>query len=140
LRVNNLLSARGIEIDKESLSSEKGLTWVLEQKVEPVAQLKLDVIVQQIRSLNGSVARLGRAIEEVSQKLKGYHNLTGSKGIGSLGAGILLSVIGDVNDFAHEGKLAAYFAIVPRVQDSNESEHRGRITKRGSKLGRTALV
>src|SRR5215470_17410344 len=47
---------------------------------------------------------------------------------------------GNVNDFAHEGKLAAYFGIVPRVQDSNETEHRGRITKRGSKLGRTALV
>ena len=49
-------------------------------------------------------------------------------------------MIGNVNDFAHEGKLAAYFGIVPRVQDSNETEHRGRITKRGSKLGRTALV
>jgi transposase len=54
--------------------------------------------------------------------------------------GILLSVIGDVGDFAHPGKLATYFGIVPRVQDSNETEHRGCITKRGSKLGRTALV
>src|SRR6202521_1901030 len=44
-KVNNLLSARGIELDKESLSSEKGLTWVLEQKVEELAHLELDVIV-----------------------------------------------------------------------------------------------
>jgi transposase len=139
-KVNNLLSARGIELNKESLSSEKGLTWVLEQKVEELAHLELDVIVEQIRSLNRSIARLERAIEEAGQKLKGYRNLTSIKGIGSLGAGILLSVIGDVNDFAQEGKLAAYFGIVPRVQDSNETEHRGRITKRGSKLGRTALV
>jgi len=29
---------------------------------------------------------------------------------------------------------------VPRVSKSNETEHAGRITKRGSKLGRTALV
>src|SRR5439155_19643161 len=85
-------------------------------------------------------ARLEQASQEASQKLKGYRNLTSIKGIGSLGAGILLSVIGDVDDFAHEGKLAAYFGIVPRVQDSNETEHRGRITKRGSKLGRTDLV
>ena len=139
-KVNNLLSGRGIDLDKESLSSEKGLTWVLEQKVEPLAQLELEVIVEQIRSLNRSIARLDRAIEEASQKLKGYRNLTSIKGIGSLGAGILLSVIGDVNDFAREGQLAAYFGIVPRVQDSNETEHRGHITKRGSKLGRTALV
>src|SRR6516225_12243999 len=139
-KVNNLLSGRGIDLDKESLSSEKALTWVLEQKVEPLAQLELEVIVEQIRSLNRSVARLDRAIEEAGQKLEGYRNLTSIKGIGSLGAGILLSVIGDVNDFAREGQLAAYFGIVPRVQDSNETEHRGRITKRGSKLGRTALV
>jgi len=51
-----------------------------------------------------------------------------------------LSTIGDINDFASEGKLAAYFGIVPRVTNSNETARRGRITKRGNKLGRTALV
>ena len=49
-------------------------------------------------------------------------------------------MIGDVNDFADEGQLASYFGIVPRVNNSNESERSGRITKRGSKLGRTTLV
>ena len=29
---------------------------------------------------------------------------------------------------------------MPRVSKSNETEHSGRITKRGNKLGRTALV
>ena len=53
---------------------------------------------------------------------------------------ILLSVIGNIHDFAEEGKLAAYFGIVPRVSNSNETEFSGRITKRYSKLGRTALV
>ncbi len=48
-------------------------------------------------------------------------------------------MIGDVRDFPEEGKLAAYFGIVPRIHDSNETERSGRITKRGSKLGRTAL-
>jgi transposase len=52
----------------------------------------------------------------------------------------LLSVIGDIDDFADEGKLAAYFGIVPRVQNSNETERSGCITKRGTKLGRTTLV
>ena len=50
------------------------------------------------------------------------------------------SIIGDVNDFANEDKLAAYFGVVPRVSNSNETSHHGRITKRGSKLGRTTLV
>lgn len=139
-KVNNLLSARGIELEKEDLSSEKGLSRVLEQPLEGLAQVELEIIVEQIRSLNRSIARLERVIEEAGSKLQGYGNLTSIKGIGSLGASILLSVIGNVNDFPEEGKLASYFGIVPRVQNSNETEHTGRITKRGSKLGRTTLV
>jgi transposase len=49
-------------------------------------------------------------------------------------------VIGDVKDFESEQKLASYFGIVPRVSNSNETVQHGRITKRGSKLGRTTLV
>jgi transposase len=75
-----------------------------------------------------------------SQKLEGHKNLTSIKGIGRLSAGILLSIIGNINDFADEGRLAAYFGIVPRISNSNETEHSGRITKRGTKLGRTTLV
>jgi transposase len=139
-KVNNLLSARGIELEKEDLSSEKGLCRVLEQPLEGLAQVELEIIVEQIRNLNQSIARLERVIEEAGSKLQGYRNLTSIKGIGSLGASILLSVIGNVKDFSEEGKLASYFGIVPRVQNSNETEHSGRITKRGSKLGRTTLV
>jgi transposase len=139
-KVNNLLSARGIELEKEDLSSNKGLCRVLEQPLEGLAQVEREIIVEQIHSLNQSIARLQGVIEEAGSKLQGYGNLTSIKGIGSLGASILLSVIGNVNDFPEEGKLAAYFGIVPRVQNSNETEHSGRITKRGTKLGRTTLV
>jgi transposase len=139
-KVNNLLSARGIELEKEELSSEKGLLRVLAMDVEELTRFELQVIVQQIRSLNHSIAELEKVITREGKKLKGHGNLTSIKGIGSLGASILLSVIGDVRDFPDEGKLAAYFGIVPRVHHSNETEHFGRITKRGSKLGRTALV
>ena len=101
---------------------------------------ELQVIVEQIRGLNQSIAKLEQTIRDRGQKLKGHRNLTSIKGIGNLGASILLSVIGDVDDFADEGKLAAYFGIVPRVQNSNETERSGGITKRGNKLARTALV
>jgi transposase len=36
--------------------------------------------------------------------------------------------------------LAAYFGIVPRISNSNETTRSGHITKRGTKLGRTTLV
>jgi len=139
-KVNNILSAHGINLEKEALSSEKKLSEVLGMKFDPMIRIELKVIVEQIRSLNQSIAELEKTITEEGSKLEGHKNLTSIKGIGPLTGSILLSVIGDINDFADEGKLAAYFGIVPRVSNSNETEHSGRITKRGNKLGRTALV
>jgi transposase len=132
--------SRGIEVEKEALFGEKGLTRVLAIEVEELRRFELQVIVEQIRSLNRSIAKLGKVIEREGQKLKGHRNLTSIKGTGPLGASILLSVIGEVRDFPDKGRLASYFEIVPRAHNSNEAEHSGRITKRGSKLGRTALV
>jgi transposase len=138
-KVNKLASARGIEMEKEALSSDRGLTRVLTMEVEELTRFELQVIVEQIRSLNHSISELDKVIEQERKKLKRQKNITSIKGIGSLRS-ILLSVIGDVRDFPGEGRFASYFGIVPRVHNSNETERSGHITKRGSKLGRTALV
>jgi transposase len=139
-KVNNLLSARGINLNRESLASEKGLKEVLGVRLGTTADVEFEVLVDQIRRLNENIARLEKTIADQGPKLPGHENLKSIKGIGDVSAGVLLSVIGDVNDFKNEGKLAAYFGIVPRVSNSNETEHSGRITKRGSKLGRTVLI
>jgi transposase len=139
-KVNNILSARGINLAKEALSSEKKLAEVLELPFDEIVRIELRVIVEQIRGLNKSVAELEKTIGEEGSKLEGHQGLSSIKGIGKITGAILLSVIGDVNDFPDEGRLASYFGIVPRVSNSNETEHSGRIHKRGTKLGRTALV
>ena len=139
-KVNNILSAHGINLRKESLASDVGLDRVLEMTFDAIVATELRVIVGQIRALNQSIAELEKTIKTEGTKLPGHKNLKSIKGIGDLGATVLLTAIGDINDFAHPGKLAAYFGIVPRVRNSNETEHSGRITKRGTKLGRTTLV
>jgi transposase len=139
-KVNNILSARGLNLPKEALGSEKRLAEVLALPFDELVLVELRVIVDQIRSLKKSIAELDKAIAEASSELEGHTSLTSIKGIGATTSAILLSVIGDVNDFPDEGRLASYFGIVPRVSNSNETERSGRIHKRGSKLGRTALV
>jgi transposase len=139
-KIHNILSSHGILLKKECLSSEKGLQKVLEQQVDSVAQVELDVIVTQIRSLNEGIKKLDKELEDKGSELPGHKNITSIKGIGNKSGSILMSVIGDINDFETEKKLYSYFGIVPRVSNSNESEWQGRITKRGSKLGRTTLV
>ena len=139
-KVNNILSACGINLAKEALSREKKLDEVLSLSFDQLVQIELQVIVGQIRSLNESIRELDRTIADEGSKLEGHKNLISIKGIGKITGAILLSVIGDVNDFPDEHRLASYFGIVPRVSNSNETERSGRIHKRGSKLGRTALV
>jgi transposase len=139
-KVNNLLAARGILIRKESLSSEKGLTEVLASDVSELELMELEILVDEIRHLNESIKKMEELLRKQGPKLPGWENITSIKGIGETGATILLSTIGDIADFADEGKLAAYFGIVPRVSNSNETVRSGRITKQGCKLGRTALV
>lgn len=139
-KINNLLAGKGILISKESLSSEKGLDEVLKQPVDELERMELEVLVEQIRHLNAGIEKMEDILREQGPKLPGYRNLTSIKGIGAIGASILCSTIGNIQNFADEGKLAAYFGVVPRVQNSNQTEHSGHITKQGNKLARTALV
>ena len=142
-QVNNLFAASGVKLRRERLSSQKALLEVEGEASElmTVAEaLEVKVLLGQIRAINAGVSELEARIEADAKRQPGYAELTSIKGIGVNSAAILLSVIGDVKRFENAGKLAAYVGIVPRVSDSNETERRGRITKRGSKLARTALV
>lgn len=139
-KINNLFASRFIELRREELSSEKGLLKVLACRFDPITDIELRVMVNEIRSLNKSIEELDRAIEENGSKMDGFDNLKSIKGIGSKGAAALLSVIGNIEDFRSAKQLAAYIGIVPRVSDSNDTSHHGRITKLGSKIARTVLV
>lgn len=139
-KINNVLASYAILLKREELSSDKALRRVLAMDIDPVVNLELKVLVDQIRSLNRSIGELEDTIKKEGSKHEEHKILKSIKGIGDKGASILLSIIGDVNDFGSAKKLASYFGIVPRVSNSNETSRSGRITKRGTKLGRTTLV
>lgn len=139
-KIHNVLINHGTKYKKESLSAEKHLKIVLSFTWDEIVRVELEVLADQIRSLNKSIKKLNEQISEHGKNLKGHENLSSIKGIGERSATVLLSVIDDVNDFADEDKLASYFGIVPRVSDSNATVRHGRITKNGSKIGRTTLI
>jgi transposase len=139
-KIHNILRANGIQTKKELFSSEKNLDKVLIYNLSDIEMVELKVIVDQIKSLNRGIKELDDDMTRKGSELKGFENLTSIKGIGPKGASILLSIIGDVENFKSQKKLDAFFGIVPRVYQSNESTHYGRITKQGNKLGRTTLV
>jgi transposase len=139
-KIHNILNANGIVTKREVFGSERGLDKVLALDVEASYQFELKIIVEQIRSLNKSIDEIGKELAEKGKKLDGHKSITSLTGIGDISATILLNTIGDVNDFADDKKIAAYFGIVPRIAVSNETSHYGKITKMGNKIARTALV
>ena len=139
-KVHNVLNSHGIKLRKESLGTQKGWDAIWAWDWPAVVAVELKVLVGQIQHLHKAVKHLDDELSQRGRRLKGHANLSSIKGIGPRSATVLLSVIGEIKDFASADKLAAYFGIVPRVSNSNETQHHGRITKRGSKLGRTTLV
>ena len=102
-KVNNLLSARGLNLAKGELCrARRSFREVLELPFDEVVQvvfimmIELRVIVDQIRSLNGSIAELDKTIGEEGSKVEGHKGLSSIKGIGKVTSAILLSVIGDL--------------------------------------------
>ena len=85
-KINNLLSAEGINLKKEALSSNKALDRVLALPLSPIVAAEARVLVAQIRSLTGSIAELEELIEEEGPELAGHENLMSIKGIGPVSA------------------------------------------------------
>ena len=131
---------KGIKLRKESLGSKRGLGAIDLGLFSSCEGIEIEVLREQALSLGSSLARLDREIEAIASTFEGYQGLTSIKGIGPRSAAVFLSTIGNVGEFTSADKLAAYFGMVPRVSQSNETDHRGRITKRGNKLARTTLV
>ncbi len=133
-KIHAHLKAAGYESRKEAYDHPANLKKVLSLNWSAAVQIELEVIINQILSLTDGITRLEKEIAERGSEIDGYANLNSIKGIGNYSAAVLLSVIGDVNDFADEDKLASYFGIVPRVSNSNQTQHHGGITKRGSRV------
>ena len=61
-------------------------------------------------------------------------------GCGEIGAWTIRAWTDDIKRFSSAKKYCSYAGLAPWVQNSNETTHHGKITKRGPKELRTALV
>lgn len=141
VKTHSVLVRNGYKIPRSKLGQKCAfikyvfsLTW----SEETLEELK--IIYDQILHTNKMIEALETKIEEAAYSLYGYENLLSIKGIGPVTGATILAAIADIRDFPSPSHLSSYFGIVPRIRQSNETKRVGRITKAGSKTGRTALV
>ena len=78
-KVNNLLAANFIVLKREELSTETGLRKALSFHFDPITDTEMFVVVEQIRSLNQSIEKLDKTIEDHGSKMDGFKNLKSIK-------------------------------------------------------------
>jgi len=139
-QAHNMMCGIGYVTKRNETKAISKLRGFLDLLEDPMERLELEVIIDQIVKLNENILKLEKELEAAGKDMDKFENITSIKGIGALSGTILLSVIGDIQDFPSEKKLASYFGLVPRVDQSNSTTKYGAITKRGSAMGRTALV
>src|SRR5262249_51210624 len=86
----------------------------------------LEGLQQQIDELNRRVRRLLREESDVAALA------TELPGIGAQSAATLLAELGDAKRFANGRAVAAYAGLVPRVSQSADRAHHGKMTKQGN--------
>ena len=145
-RIHSLLLKNGHKISKRSLGGKKKLLALRELGLSHFDQKQLNLLLNQLERLTESISETEKMMDEIieteaSERTKEDIELLKSiPGVGALSAKILVSCIADIERFKAEKQLASYVGLVPRVRDSGEVIHHGRITRKGNKIARTTLV
>jgi transposase len=137
---HDLLKADGVVSEPETFRSAGGLENVLPVPREPSSRCAVERLVTEMRHRNEAVAKRAQEWQRPGQQGPGHQTRTGIEGISDTGATLVLTTIGHVADFKAEKARASSFGIVPRVYQSHQTLHDGRLTNRGNEIARTALV
>lgn len=139
-RIRGLLRSHGVKVGQVSNGRfVEHIGRLIEQhdpRLHTIIGPLLDLWVagrQQLAALTKQVKQLAKS-DELMQRLMQV------PGVGVLTATAFVATIDDPRRFSSGGKLAASLGMVPSIQQSGETEYRGRITKEGDALLRSYLV
>lgn len=118
--------------------------WINAQRLDdPLAHLALEQALTHLDGIDRQLAGLDDRIEHIGRSARWAPQVTklvAFRGISTRTALGLLAEIGDFRRFAHPRELASYLGITPSEFSTGQSQHRGHITKAGSRHARRLLV
>lgn len=101
----------------------------------------LEPLVEVIADLTDRIRAYDRQVETVAaEHYPEAMHLQQVKGVGALTALAFVLLIEDPSRFTRSRDVGAYFGLVPRLDESSDSQPQLRITKAGDELGRRLLV
>ena len=143
-QVHALLLSYGVESKRGQLQSKKDRQRILsgleDHKVYGSAAKAIKPLLDTINEVHAEVKKLEKVLEELVKDDEVVELLKTIPGVGPITASTIRAFTDDIDRFESAKKYAAYTGLVPWVQNSNESIHHGKITKRGPVELRTAFV
>lgn len=139
-QIHALLTGLGMKDTKASLQSKRGRQKVLDTLERTGNGLVVQPLFETINRLEENVKSIENELEKLTEGDRTVEILMTIPGCGKIGAWTIRAFTDDISRFASAKKFSAYAGLVPWVQNSNETVHHGKITKRGPEELRTALV
>ena len=142
-RLKSVLHACGIEQPADRIAAQKRRDWWDEVDISHPKRLKVeldlatfDTLTAQVQVLDKEVGRLSTSDEWGEEMVY----LMQIPGIGLIHGMTILGAIGDISRFENPHKLVGYAGLGAKVEQSGNTEIRGRITKSGRRELRRSLV
>lgn len=139
-QIHALLMGLGIQDSRASLQSKRGRQMILNTLAGVGNGLVVQPLFETIERLDENVKIIEREIATLMEDDEVVRLLLTIPGCGPITAWTIRAFTDDISRFSSSKKYSAYAGLVPWVQNSNETVHHGRITKRGPEELRTALV
>ena len=109
-------------------------------ELPPAYQMRIESLRGLIARYDAEIAVLDRHVHHELREDVGYKAILHLPGVGKVIAAVFCAEIGDVTRFPNPKKLCSWAGLTPRHRESDETVHRGAITKQGSGLVRWAAI
>jgi transposase len=139
-QIHALLTAEGMEDAKASLQSKRGRRRVLDTLKEREDGLVAQPLFETIERLEENVKGIEEQLRSLVAGDRMVELLMTIPGCGEICVWTIRAYRDDIKRFGGAKKYSSYAGLAPWVQNSNETVRHGKITKRGQKELRTALV
>lgn len=133
-QIRSLLNAYKITGFEGSLTKRRSLV-LLQQLELPTAELTavLRAWLALLTSVSESIKMIERQRKDIEQDPKIKLLASHLPWAGPMTASVLMHELGDVRRFTDSRAVASYAGLVPRVTQSADTAHHGRLTKRGNR-------
>ena len=140
-QIHALLLSEGLpDVKSGALQSKKGRKETLNALNQCINGLVAQPLLEMIDRLEENVNGIEKQLRALVKGDKMVELLLSIPGCGEICAWTIRAYTDDIKRFANAKKYASFAGLAPWVQNSNETIRHGKITKRGPKELRTALV